>query len=57
MDQARIEHIFKFMEYDALSDAQHDLVVSFETQFEKRGSLSERQSEILEDIFAKATGR
>lgn len=50
----RIEHIFKFMEYDNLTDAQHDLIISFEKQFRQRGSLSERQVEILEDIFEKA---
>ena len=50
----RIEHIFKFMEYGNLTDAQHDLVESFEAQFIRRGALSERQLEILEDIFEKA---
>lgn len=50
----RIEHIFKFMEYDQLTDAQHSLVESFEEQFERRGSLSDRQIEILEDIFERA---
>jgi len=53
-DKARAEHIFKFMEYDNLSDAQHDLIISFEEQFKRRGSLSERQMEILEDIFERA---
>ena len=53
-EKERIEHVFKFMEYDNLSDAQHDLVESFEEQFQRRGSLSERQVEILEDIFEKA---
>ena len=51
----RIEHIFKFMEYDNLTEAQHDLVISFEEQFEKRGALSIRQIEILEDIFERAS--
>lgn len=50
-EKDRIEHIFKFMAYDNLSDAQHDLIISFEEQFKRRGSLSERQVEILEDIF------
>ena len=52
--QDRIEHIFKFMEYDQLTDAQHDLVMSFEEQFKNKDYLSERQIEILEDIFRKA---
>lgn len=50
----RIKHCFKYMEYDCLSDAQMDLLVSFEDQFKRRGDLSERQYEILEDIFSRA---
>jgi Na+/phosphate symporter len=50
----RIEHIFKYMEYDHISDAQHDLVISFESQFKERGSLSDRQFEVLENIFKQA---
>jgi hypothetical protein len=42
------------MEWDMLSDAQHDLIVSFEDQFNHKGSLSDRQIEILEDIFRRA---
>jgi hypothetical protein len=42
------------MEYDVLTDAQHDLVISFEDQFKSKGSLSDRQIEILEDIFQRA---
>jgi hypothetical protein len=53
-DEARIEHIFKFMEWDNLTDAQHSLIESFEEQFERYGSLSERQIEILEDIFERS---
>ena len=55
--QERIEHIFKFMEYDYLTDAQMDLVVSFESQFENRGSLSDKQIEVLESIFKQAAGK
>jgi predicted DNA binding protein len=50
----RIEHIFKFMEYDELTDAQMNLIVSFEDQFKKRGNLTARQLEILESIFEQA---
>ena len=49
----RIEHIFKYMEYDNLSDAQHDLIISFENQFQAKGHLSDKQYEILEDIFKR----
>ena len=52
--EERIKHCLKYMEWDVLSDAQHDLIVSFEEQFNKRGFLSDKQMEILEDIFAKA---
>lgn len=53
-EKDRVEHIFKFMAYDNLTDAQHDLIVSFEEQFERKNYLSERQIEILEDIFERA---
>jgi hypothetical protein len=51
---ARIEHIFKFMEWDVLTDAQHDLIVSFENHYRLKGRLTKSQMEILEDIFDKA---
>lgn len=54
MDKERIRHIFKFMEYDELTDSQMNLVVSFEKQFQRSGRLSDRQIEILEDIFQQA---
>ena len=50
----RIEHILKFMEWDSISERQHALVMSFEDQFRRNGRLSERQMEILEDIFRQA---
>ena len=49
--------MFKLMEYDELSEAQEKLVISFEEQFNNRGSLTARQFEILEDIFEKAAGK
>ena len=52
--EERIEHIFKYMEWDNLSEAQLDLIISFEKQFKENGSLSEKQIDILEDIFSKA---
>lgn len=54
VDDDRIEHIFKFMEYDQLSEKQLDLVESFERQWNAYASLSQRQVEILEDIFQRA---
>lgn len=50
----RIKHLFKYMEYDYLTDKEHDLVVGFEAQFNKNGKLSERQLEILESINSRA---
>ena len=50
----RIKHILKYMEYDVITDAQHDLILSFERQFYKNGFLSLRQYEILESIFKQA---
>jgi len=50
----RILHIIHFMEYDVLSDSQHDWVVRLEEKFNKYGYLSEREMEILEDIFKQA---
>lgn len=38
-----------------LSSWEHDFIVSIETQFETRGSLSKRQLEILEEIWDKVT--
>jgi hypothetical protein len=52
-DSIRIDHIFNYMEYDYLTDSQHDLLVSFEEQYDRKGSLSDDQYEILEDIFKK----
>jgi len=55
MDNDKIQMMFNLMEYDYLTDAQHKLVVSFEEQFNSRGSLSEKQVEILQDIFDRAS--
>jgi hypothetical protein len=50
----RIIHIFQYMEWDKITGSQLDLVDSFESQFKKYGKLSDRQFEILEDIFKRA---
>lgn len=54
MDTDKIKMMFDLMEYDYLTDAQHDLVISFNEQFNKWGKLSERQFDILSDIFKRA---
>lgn len=53
-NRARIKHLIKYMEYDYLTDAEHDLVVSFEEQFENKGALSYKQLQILEQINSRA---
>lgn len=55
--EERIEHIFEFMEWDNLTDAEHDLLISFEGQFKEKDSLSDKQYEILESIFRRANAR
>jgi hypothetical protein len=50
----RAECCFKLMEYDQLTDPQHDLIIKYEKQFEEKGWLSDRQMEVLEDIFKQA---
>jgi hypothetical protein len=47
----RIEHILKFMEWDNITDSQHDYVVSFEKQYKHKGYLTDRQMQVLESIF------
>ena len=56
-DNERIEHIFKYMEYDVLTDAQHTFVADLESFFERNGYLTDNQFYPLEDIFSKAAER
>ena len=46
--------MLKNMEYDALPKKYYDLMISFEDQFNRRGSLTDTQYEILECIFKEA---
>lgn len=50
----RINHILQFMEYDNLTDAQHDLIISFEEFYNKNDFLTGKQMDILESIFKQA---
>lgn len=45
------------MEHEYLTDKQLDLVLSFEQQFTRKGTLSDRQLEILESINKQAGER
>jgi len=53
----RVEHIFKFLEYDKLTDWEDNFVVSVSGQFERSGFLSKKQLEILERIFKQSEER
>lgn len=57
MNKEKIEMMFKLMEYEVLTEAQLNLIISFEGQFKRYGKLSEKQFEILEDIFKKAASK
>ena len=50
-----IEMMFQLMEYYYLTNDQHKLICDYESQFENRGSLSDRQFEVLKSIFEKAS--
>lgn len=50
----RIEHIFKYIDLEMLTDSQEQLIISFGAQWTQKRWLSERQIEILEDIFRRA---
>jgi len=50
----KAEMFFKLMEYDQLTERQLDLVERFERQFLNTQDLSQRQFDVLEDIFNQA---
>lgn len=49
--------MFKFMEWEHVTDGQIIYLESFEKQFKRNGDLSNRQCEILESIFEQAAER
>jgi len=55
--EARIEMMFKLMEYDNISDRQHDIIISLEESFINYGKLSEKQFDLLANIFKQAAER
>lgn len=55
--KARIEMMFKLMEYDNISDRQHDIIISLEESFINYGKLSEKQFDLLANIFKQAAER
>lgn len=57
MNPDRIKCLLETMDHDYLTEKQLDLIISFEEQFKKRGTLSDRQCEILESINKQASER
>ena len=53
----RLEHIFKYMNYDVLTDWEQRFVEDMEKRFRKGFDLSTKQDEILERIFREAEVR
>ncbi len=52
-----IKILLKLMEWDRLTMRELDLMESFDKQFVQSGSLSDRQFEILNEIFDRANAR
>ena len=57
MDKELITHMLKSLEAPSreLTKWEEDFIASVTEQFEERGSLSERQAEVLERIYAEKT--
>lgn len=53
----RLEHIFKYIDMEKLTDGEERYVLSFEEQYERKGYLSQTQEGILEDIFRRSNER
>jgi len=51
MNTKRFQHIFKFIEWDKVTDWEQEFLESVEKQFKHKGFLSEKQEEILERIY------
>jgi len=56
-EEDRIDMMFKFMEYEKLSDWEDGFVVSIEEQYENRGTMTRAQYEKLEEVFKRAAER
>lgn len=52
-----IKILFKLIEWDRLTDRELDLIGSFQQYFLDTCKLSDRQFEILNDIFDRASAR
>jgi hypothetical protein len=57
MKYEKIQMCFDLMEYDELTDNELDWIVKLEERWLKWGNLSEKEQEILNDIFKRAAER
>jgi hypothetical protein len=48
-----IKFIFDFMDYEALSDKERFMIVSFSKKFDRSGCLSFKEIEEIEKVFKK----
>ena len=53
MDKERMIWIFRWLDWDQLTDWEERFVTSVEEYFRKHGRLSEKQEHILEDLFRR----
>jgi len=56
----RISHIFQSIETmhpDQLTERELEIIESMERQYYRKGSLSEAQEDLLEEIYKRAQGR
>ncbi len=49
--QDRITHIFKFIDWEQLTDWEQEFMESVEGQYKAKGHLSEKQMEVMERIY------
>ena len=57
MNNRRIDWIFSVIDYSRLSEAQVELTDAFKDFYYQKGYLTNRQIEILEDIFRQSKVR
>ena len=53
MDKNRLKMIIEVLDFNKLNDWEIDFLVSIEDQFLRRGLLSKKQEDKIEDMFRK----
>ena len=53
MDENRLKMIIEVLDFNKLNDWEIDFLVSIEDQFLRRGLLSKKQEDKIEDMFRK----